>query len=196
MQRFTYNYYSLSTEELDELISNCVRNIRVAQEKLYKYFYAEMFSTCQRYTEHSHETLTILNDSFLKVFRCISSYRKELGNFRSWLKTIVINTAIDHTRRCKNNNRFIHIDHIEEPGEEDFILNYNWKQEEILQHFKVLPNVTRIVINLFAFDGYTHKDIAKELNISETTSRWHLAEARKKLKNVMLLKEDKLARYE
>lgn len=186
----------MSAKELDELIRDCARNNRFAQENLYKYFYSEMFSTCQRYTEHPHETLTILNDSFLKVFRCISIYKKELGNFRSWLKTIVINTAIDHTRRCKKDIRLIHIDHIEEPGEEDFILNYNWKQEEILQHFKILPNVTRIVINLFAFDGYTHKDIAEELNISETTSRWHLAEARKKLKSAMLLKKDKLARYE
>jgi len=186
----------LIEEEIDELIKGCTRNDRLAQENLYKYFYVEMFRTCQRYAEHPHEALTILNDSFLKIFRCIATYKKELGNFKSWLKTVVINTAIDHARRCKKEVRLIHIDHIEEQGDHDFQLSYNWKQEELLQHFKLLPTVTRTVINLFAFDGYTHKDIAEELNISETTSRWHLAEARKKLKTTLLLKENKLAKYE
>lgn len=183
-------------EELYELIEGCNRNSRVAQEKLYTYFYAEMFRTCQRYTEQPHDALTILNDAFLKVFRNIATYKKELGNFKPWLKTIMINTAIDHTRKEKTYIRLAHIDQIEEQGDDDFHLSYNWKQEEILQHFKLLPPVTRVVINLFAFDGYSHKDIAKELNISESTSRWHLAEARKRLTNSLQLKPSKMVKYE
>jgi len=168
----------------------------MAQEKLYKYFYADMFRVCQRYTEQPHEALTILNDAFLKIFRSISTYNKGLGKFRPWLKTIIINTAIDHARRHKKEIRLIHIDHIGEQGDDNYQLSYNWNHEEILQHFKLLPTVTRVVINLFAIDGYTHKDIAEELNISETTSRWHLAEARKRLKNSMQLKQSKLAKNE
>ncbi|MEO5892350.1 MAG: RNA polymerase sigma factor [Ferruginibacter sp.] len=186
----------MTEEDIYELIDACGNNSRIAQENLYKHFYADMFRTCQRYTGQPHDALTILNDAFLKVFRSISTYNRDLGNFKSWLKTIVINTAIDHTRRYKKEIRLIHIDHIEEQGDDDFQLNYNWKQEEILQHFKLLPTVTRVVVNLFAFDGYSHKDIAEELNISETTSRWHLAEARKRLKNSMQLKQNKLAKYE
>jgi len=178
----------LIDEDLHQLIEGCQRNNRVAQENLYIFFYEDMFRTCQRYTADAHEALSILNDAFLKVFLHISQYKKEVGNFKSWLKTIVINTAIDYTRRCKKDIQLIHIDSIAEQGNDDFTLHHNWKREELLEHFKLLPAVTRVVINLFAFDGYTHKDIAAQLNITETTSRWHLAEARKRLKNTMQFK--------
>ena len=150
-----------------------------------------MFRTCQRYSQHPHEALTILNDAFLKAFSNVAQYNKQLGNFKSWLKTIIINTAIDHTRRSKRETYLIHIDQLQERGDDDFQLNYNWKREEILQHFNLLPSITRIVVNLFALDGYTHKDIAEHLNISETTSRWHLAEARKRLRGTMQLKQSR-----
>ena len=186
----------MTDEDLTEFIKGCQCNNRWAQESLYKYFYDDMFRTCQRYTEDAHQALSILNDAFLKVFLNISKYKKETGSFKVWLKTIVINTAIDYTRSCKKEIRLIHIDSITEQGNDDFILHYNWKQEELLQHFKLLPAVTRVVINLFAFDGYTHKDIARHLNITETTSRWHLSEARKRLKNTMQLKQPKMVKYE
>lgn len=186
----------MSPQELNELIEGCHHNDRTAQEKLYIYFYADMYRNCLRYTDDAHVALTILNDAFLKVFRSIAQYNREIGGFKAWLKTILINTAIDYTRKYKKETHIIHIEQVQEPGDEDFQLNYNWKQEEILQHFKLLPTVTRIVINLFAFDGYTHKDIAEQLNISETTSRWHVAEARKRLRASMQLKEVKLSRYE
>lgn len=150
-----------------------------------------MFRICQRYATHPHEALTILNDAFLKVFRSIHQYREEKGKMNAWVKTIVINTAIDFTRRQKKEAYIIHIDQIHEQGDEDLLLSYRWKREELLHHFNKLPSVTKIVINLFAFDGYTHKDIAELLNITETTSRWHLAEARKRLRSSMQLKASK-----
>lgn len=181
----------ISEEEVYGLIEKCKTNDRASQEALYKYFYADMYPLCRRYASDPHEALTILNDGFLKVFSNISQYNTKLGRFKPWLKTIIINTAIDFTRRNKKETYVVHIDQLQEQGDDDFHLAYNWKLEEILQHFTVLPTVTRIVVNLFAFDGYTHKDIAEQLNISETTSRWHLAEARKRLKGSMQLKTSK-----
>lgn len=181
----------LTEQELSALIDRCRQNNRSAQEDLYKYFYADMFRLCQRYARDQHEALTILNDAFLKVFCNIAQYKRNLGVFKSWLKTIVIHTAIDHTRRSKREAYVIHIDQLQEQGDDDFQLVYNWKVEELLHHFNLLPSVTRIVVNLFAFDGYTHKDIAEQLNITETTSRWHLAEARKRLSRSMQLKQSK-----
>ena len=181
----------LTEGALSGLIEHCKCNNRAAQEELYKYFYADMFRLCQRYARDPHEALTILNDAFLKVFRNIGQYNTALGIFKSWLKTIIINTAIDYTRRSKREAYVIHIDQLQEHGNDDFQLAYNWKLEELLHHFNLLPSVTRIVVNLFAFDGYTHKDIAEQLNISETTSRWHLAEARKRLRVSMQLKQSK-----
>ena len=181
--------------ELKELIDGCCNNNRTAQEKLYMHFYAAMFKTCLRYTDDEHNALTILNDAFLKVFKNIRRYDSGVGSFKPWLKTIVINTAIDHIRAGKASTASIHIGCIEDIGEQDPVLATTWKQEEIKCHLKLLPQITRLVVNLFAFDGYTHKDIARQLNITETTSRWHLSQARKRLRVSMNLKGNNKEKY-
>lgn len=153
-----------------------------------------MYKQCQRYVSDPHTTLTILNDSFLKVFKNIALYREECGLFRAWLKTIVVHTAIDHLRKKKNELSVIHIDSVQETGEDDFHIYYKWNHEQLVAHLLQLPPVTRLVVNLVAFDGYSHKEIATALNISETTSRWHLAEARKRLKQLLHLNDTKMSR--
>lgn len=181
----------MSQDELYELLEGCRFNNRDAQETIYKYFYEDMFVTCKRYAEQPHDALTILNDGFLKAFTNISKYKNELGSFRPWLKTIIINSAIDHTRSTNKGAHIIHIDNILEPGNDDFQLNFTIQREEVLQHFKLLPPVTSIVINLFALDGYNYKEIAEMLNITESTTRWHVGEARKRLKHSMQLNKSK-----
>ncbi|RYZ99603.1 MAG: sigma-70 family RNA polymerase sigma factor [Sphingobacteriaceae bacterium] len=177
----------MNQSELYELIEGCKTNSRQAQESIYKHFYAEMFVTSKRYADDSHDALTILNDGFLKAFIHISKYKTDKGSFSTWLKTIIINTAIDHTRKQKRSAQVIHIDSVLEQGDEDFQLSFKESREEIVQHLKTLPPVTRMVINLFAFDSYDYKEIAEMLGISESTSRWHVSEARKKLKRSMQL---------
>ena len=135
----------LSQDELYKLIDGCRRNNRDAQEKIYKHFYNDMFVICKRYAEHAHDTLTILNDGFLKAFTNIDRYKNELGSFAPWLKTIIINTAIDYTRSNKRGAQIIHIDSILEQGNDDFQLNFNVYQQEISQHLNLLPAVTRIL---------------------------------------------------
>jgi RNA polymerase sigma factor (sigma-70 family) len=179
----------LNQDELYGLIEGCRRNDRLAQEAIYKHFFKDMLAVCKRYAEHTHDSLTILNDGFLKAFINMERYNSGLGNFEAWLKTIIINTAIDHTRSIKRKARIVHIDSMLEQGDDDFWLNYVVHKEEIIQHLNLLPTVTRIVINLFAFDGYNYKDIAAMLGISESTTRWHVSEARKKLKCSMQLKQ-------
>ncbi len=186
----------MNQEALESLIDGCCNNHRLSQENLYKFFYDDMYRTCMRYTDDPHLALTILNDAFLKMFKNIRKYKSTSGNFKPWLKTIIINTAIDHIRSEKKEARIIHIDHLQETGKDDFELNYSWNYAEMQEYFKMLPTVTRIVINLFAIDGFSHKDIAAQLDISEATSRWHLSEARKRLRNSMQLNPGKLANHE
>lgn len=181
----------MSQDELYELIEGCRRNDRAAQEIIYKHFYTDMFVICKRYTDHAHDALTILNDGFLKAFINISKYREDRGSFAPWLKTIIINTAIDYTRSSKRSAHIIQIDSVFEQGDDDFQLSFNQYKEEVTEHLKLLPSVTRIVINLFAFDSYNYKEIAAMLGISESTTRWHVGEARKKLKRSMQLKQIK-----
>ncbi|MBG9377612.1 RNA polymerase sigma factor [Panacibacter sp. DH6] len=172
----------MTQEELQVILEDCRQNRRTAQEKLYRFYYADMFRLAQRYSCDHHVALTIVNDAFLKAFKHIALYRENLGQFKSWLKTIVINTAIDHLRSTKKDIRLVHIDQIQEQGDEDFALQHRWKHEELMRHLQALPTITRTVVNLFAFDGFSHKEIALHLDITETTSRWHLSEARKRLR--------------
>lgn len=181
----------MNQDELYGLIEGCRRNNRAAQETVYKHFYAEMFTICKRYTEHSHDALSIMNDGFLKAFMNIAKYKDDRGNFAPWLKTIIINTAIDFTRSNKKSAHIIHIDSVLEQGDDDFQLSFNQHKEELTQHLQLLPPVTRIVINLFAFDSYDYKEIAGMLGISESTTRWHVGEARKKLKRSLQLSQIK-----
>lgn len=181
----------MTQEELQVILEECRQNKRPAQEKLYKYFYADMFRLCQRYVSDPHTSLSILNDAFLKVFKNIAYYKETLGHFKSWLKTIIINTAIDHLRSQKKDMRLVHIDQVQEQGDEDFILRHQWKHDELMQHMECLPHITRTVVNLFAFDGFSHKEIAQHLDITETTSRWHLSEARKRLRESLQLNSSK-----
>ena len=155
-----------------------------------------MFRLCQRYATDPHDALSILNDAFLKVFRNMDQYREELGFFKAWLKTIIINTAIDHLRSNKKEINVVYIDKLQEQGDDDFMLRHQWKHEELIHHLQHLPATTRAVVNLFAFDGYSHKEIALYLDITETTSRWHLAEARKRLRQSLQLPNPKLAKHE
>ncbi len=179
---------SLSQDELNKLIDECGCNDRSAQETVYKYFYKEMYVICNRYAEHRHDTQTILNDGFLKAFKNIARYNNNLGQFDSWLKTIMINTAIDHTRSIKRKSNTIPIDHAPEQGNDDFGLNFIVQKQDISRHLNLLPAVTKMVINLSAFEGYPYKDIAALLGISESTARWHVGEARKKLKQSLQIK--------
>lgn len=166
-------------------------NNRSSQESIYKHFYHDMFVICKRYAEDAHDALTILNDGFLKAFINISKYNKQFGSFAPWLKTIIINTAIDYTRGSKRAAQIIHIDTVIDQGKEDLDLDFSVQQQEISRHLSLLPAVTRLVINLFAFDGYNYKEIAAMAGISESTVRWHVSEARKKLKLSLQLKQTK-----
>lgn len=181
----------MNHNELYELIEGCRRNERDAQKAIYEYYYSEMFALCKRYAEHSHDALSIMNDGFLKAFMNIARYRQDKGSFTPWLKTIIINTAIDFTRSIKKTAQVIHIDSVLEQADEDFQLGFKQYKEELAQHLQLLPPITRIVINLFAFDSYDYKEIAGMLGISESTTRWHVGEARKKLRRSLQLTQVK-----
>lgn len=104
------------------------------------------------------------------------------GNFESWAKKIITNTAIDYTRLKRNKNKFIELKE-DDNHEKGLQQNpHNHVEEEVLHLIKNLPAVTQKVFSLHIFKGYSHKEIGELLDIAESTSRWHLAEARKSLK--------------
>ncbi len=172
------------TEISSNILSGCIKGKLNAQESLYKQFYAYGMSVCLRYAHNRDEAAEIMNDSFLKVFINIQSYRQE-QSFKSWFRRIIINTAIDNYR--KNSKYYNHFD-IEIIDKEvvDCNLIDELDLEGAMALLNELPEQYRITFNLFEIEGYTHEEIADFLGIAESTSRSNLTRAKKILRNAFL----------
>lgn len=130
-----------------------------------------------RYATDEHEAADILGHAFVKMFRSIHAFDETKGNFHGWVKKIIINEALD---QIKLRSRFVslEIETVEEPFVNNSIIEKT-DAAAILQLVRQLPPATHAVFVLYAIDGFTHKEISTQLNISEGTSKWHLSEARK-----------------
>ena len=180
----------LSTEDdIQILIRGCIGNDRKAQEKLYRKFYPAMMALCVRYIRNRENAVEVMNDGFLKVFRNIGQYDVAKASLYTWMRRVMINTAIDYIRRQHIHADMDMLPDFEEgPGVENEALS-KFSGEELLNMIRQLPNTTCIVFNLYAIDGFNHREIGELLQISEGTSRWHLSEARKQLKTLIHLME-------
>jgi RNA polymerase sigma-70 factor (ECF subfamily) len=141
-----------------------------------------MYSICKPYCENQQTAVSLINEGFLKIFMSIGSFDNKKGNFESWAKKIVTNTAIDYSRSQKNRKNFIQLE--EDHSKENKLCETprTHVEEEVLYLIKKLPQVTQQVFAMHVFKGYSHKEIAEILGIAESTSRWHVSEARKNLK--------------
>ena len=168
------------TDPLDITIQGCREHDLQSQEELYKHYYPEMIKICLRYAGDIDGAGIIFNNAMLRIFRNIKNYEHH-GKMTAWIKTIVINCALDHissTYKIKNES-------ITLLAEDLFIDDYVFEKisaKEIQLSIKELPKATATVFNLFVYEGFTHKQIAVALGISEGTSKWHVNEARKQLK--------------
>ncbi|WP_073081100.1 RNA polymerase sigma factor [Chitinophaga jiangningensis] len=168
-------------QDLSNIITACRGGDRKAQEQLYRQLYAFGMAIAMRYATDEQEAADILGQSFVKMFRSLHTFDNTKGNFHGWLKKIVINEALDH---IKQRSRFtsLELESAEEPYVQNSVIEKN-DAAAILQLVRQLPPATHAVFVLYAIDGYTHREIATQLNISEGTSKWHLSEARKILQH-------------
>ncbi len=165
--------------ELEQLIRGCLRNERSAQERLYKLFYPKMMAMVRRYIDQDVQAEEVMNNGYLRAFQKLSQYNFQ-GSFEGWLRKIIFHAVSDYV---KQNNRYsekvvliekdelVHKDHADK-------LYY----DELVQLVQALPDATRTVFNMYVMEGFTHKEIGNLLGISEGTSKWHLSEGRKLLK--------------
>lgn len=172
----------LSKRQISKLIEGCAGNERQAQEALYKAYYAQMLRICYRYLKTKDLAQEALNAGFLKVFQNIKTFDSQKGDLGAWICTIMIRTAIDKNRR---ELKFFTTSYDDQDTDEYFIDPHILSKlyaEDLLKNIQQLPDATRVIFNLSVIDGYTHKEISNQLQITESTSRWHLAEAKKKLR--------------
>lgn len=164
---------------LDQLINKCKRNDTKAQGQLYQLYASKLFSLCLKYSKNYADAEDNLQDAFVTIFKKIDQYTFK-GSFEGWMKRIAVNTALQRYRGAavfdivKEEN--IEAVNVEIDDEELFHVDF------LLQLIQELPDRYRLVFNLYALDGYTHKEIAGLLDISQGTSKSNLARARLILK--------------
>ena len=176
----------MSTDWLDSsIIEGCLKNDRRAQEQLYKQFYGPMMTLCLRYTRNQDDALEVLHNGFLKVFQHLGSYDSSKGALYTWMKTIVVNSAIDFIRRRNTFTSSIELKEAQSVSADSDVVE-KMSATELLKLIRQLPQTSQTVFNLYVVEGYRHKEIGEVLGISEGTSKWHLSEARKQLKKLLL----------
>lgn len=161
-------------------------NDRRAQEQLYKQFYGPMASICMRYTRNQHDAIEVLHNGFLKVYKNIQRFDASKASLYTWIRTIVIHTAIDFIRQ--KSRWYIpqsEIEKADNTGVEAEAI-HRMSSQELLKLVQELPPATQTVFNLYVVEGYTHKEIGELLDISDGTSKWHLSEARRQLQKLVL----------
>lgn len=186
----------LSDEELRLTIQGCVLNDRLSQKKIYTSFYNYAMSICSIYTTNYEDSVEILNDGFLKIFKEIyryqPAYADHILSFKGWLRKIMLYTSIDHFRKNHKHRFTKELDNeaIWLSTNEDALdrISYN----EILSAMQKLTPGYRIIFNLFIIENFSHEEISKRLGISIGTSKSNLARGRKQLQKI-LLDENKIS---
>ncbi len=172
---------SSAQDDLTILIQGCLNHSRSAQKKLYDKYAPEAYGIIKKIIFNNEPVAReILNDAFFKIFRDLHQYSFQ-GAFEGWIRRIVVNTVTDHLRKNKKD-----IQNFKEVQPEDAYINSESVEKishkELLKVIETLPDAQREVFNLFVFENYSHKEIAQLLNIKQNNCRWHLNDARRRLK--------------
>lgn len=159
-----------------ELIEACRRNDRTAQKALFDRMAPKMLSVCRRYVRDKMEAEDILVMSFTKVFERIGQFKSE-GSFEGWVRRIVVNESLTFLRRNKMMYLETDLESVERESP-SALQETGLEAEDLLRLIQELPAGYRMVFNLYAIDGFSHKEIAVQIGITESTSKSQLSRAR------------------
>lgn len=164
--------------EIKKIIKGCLAGNRRDQELLYRRHAAKLYAVCLQYSGNDEEARDILQDGFIKIFDNLVNYKHE-GSFEGWMRKIVVNTALEKFRSRHSLYRVDDIDLIPEPDADPDTEDYSGLEAvDLLDIIRELPPKYRMVFNLFAIEGYSHKEISEMVSISEGTSKSNLSRAR------------------
>lgn len=172
-------------EQPAELIQDCINGNRHSQSLLYDQYATKMFGVCMRYSKNREEAEEIMQEGFVQVFKSLHTF-KHAGSFEGWIRKIMVYTAIQHYRTASKMHAIIDIENSQavEMGNEDIIARL--QKKELLKLVQALPPSYRMVFNLYVFEGMKHREIAKELGISEGTSKSNFFDAKRLLQKAVI----------
>lgn len=174
------------------LIDGCKRGQRKAQRELYERFSGKLYAVCLRYAKATHDADDILQKSFLKIFDKIDQLEDEEA-LEGWMRRIVVNTALKEYRRKIDQAQREDISDANYQTRQNLTLS-QFRYKELLDMVSRLPDQCRLVFNLFAIEGYKHREVAEMMDISEGTSKSQYARARALLQEMIAAEEKRYAR--
>jgi RNA polymerase sigma-70 factor (ECF subfamily) len=171
-----------------EILKGCKSGEKDAFSLLYKKYSSTMLGICMRYCKRREEAEDVLHEGFIKVFSNIKKFRGD-GSFEGWIKRIMINTSLSHyhanLKHCFHSDAEL-LEDISGNDADDGVYSNAPSRSQLLTLIQELPAGYRFVFNMFVFENFSHKEIARELGVSVNTSKSQLAKARRQLQKKLL----------
>lgn len=169
------------------MLNGCLDNNAAAQEALYAYFSPKMLGVCYRFAKNREDAEDMLQEGFIKVFSQIHQYRNE-GAFEGWIRRIVVHTCINILKKNKKFSDSLDITFASGVGIREENIPSIMQAKQVVECIRALPVGYRTVLNLYAIEGYSHKEIGQMLDIEESTSRSQYTRAKVMLEDILVKK--------
>ena len=163
-----------------DLVKGCMAGNSKYQRIFFDRYYTDMMSLAMRYTKDADNAKDVVQDGFIKAFAKMDTFSGGEGSLKAWLYQIMVRTALDLLRKTKREGIVPY--EMEDDIREELTIEAQLTADELMLLLNNLPDVQRIIFNLFVFEGFSHKEIGEQLGISDGSSKWNLCEARKTLK--------------
>ncbi|MEY2587181.1 MAG: hypothetical protein RLY11_1030 [Bacteroidota bacterium] len=173
------------TEEL--LLQGCLQKDAIAQQELYQRYSPKMLTVCYRYAKSREDAEDMLQEGFIKVFTQINQFEHR-GSLEGWILRIVVHTCINHLKKNKKFKEHVDLLHAENIVSNEEYLPGILQAKQVIECIRQLPIGYRTVLNLYAIEGYSHREIGNMLEIEESTSRSQYTRAKNLLEEILIKK--------
>lgn len=177
---------SLMTDEV--LIAGCLHNDPTAQRELYNRYSPKMLSVCYRFAQSREDAEDMLQEGFIKVFTQIHTFQNK-GAFEGWVRRIIVHTCINFLKKYKKFTENVDIAYANYLQIKEETMPSFMQVKQIIECIRLLPLGYRTVLNLYAIEGYTHKEISDILDIEESTSRSQYTRSKAMLESILIKKK-------
>jgi len=182
---FRVNYLLLMTEQA--ILIGCLQNDASAQRELFNRYSPKMLSVCYRFSQSREDAEDMLQEGFIKIFTQIHTFENR-GAFEGWIRRIVVHTCINFLKKNKKFNTSIDLEHAGFLEVKEETIPSIMQAKQIIESIRLLPLGYKTVLNLYALEGYSHKEIAEMLDIEESTSRSQYTRAKSMLEMILIKK--------
>ncbi len=171
------------TEEA--IIKGCLLNNTVAQKELYTKYSPKMLAVCYRFAHNREDAEDMLQEGFIKVFSQIHTFRNQ-GAFEGWVRRIIVHTCINNLKKNKKFNDSVDLIHATTIQVREESVPSIVQAKQVVECIRILPLGYRTVLNLYAIEGYSHREIGEMLDIEESTSRSQFTRAKQMLEDILV----------